>query len=152
MRIFPVEVPDLFLIVSAPVIVSPLTFTYLASPSVISIMSPVPHVRVPSLLVVMMEHPARLANVTELSTTSPPEDVSRSCACSTRPDAVPMLSRLVPEKAPERRKTVPPSVRPCPALYVVFVSVSVSLLQESCPALSVFRTFPEAEPSDVGKV
>src|SRR3990167_9730703 len=86
------------------------------------------------------------------STMRPAEEVRRSWAWRTRPEAVPMISRLVPEKESERRKTVLLKVRPCPAEYVVLVSVSVSALQESCPALLVLRTLPEAEPSDVGKV
>ena len=88
-----------------------------------------------------------LLNVAAPSTTSAPEDVMRSSACKVPPEIVVKLSEE-PVSEPLRVRTEPLSARPCPATYVV----PASLLQLSCPALSVLSTLPDAEPSEVGNV
>src|SRR3990167_1994327 len=60
--------------------------------------------------------------------------------------------RWEPEKISLRLNVVLVRVSPSPAEYVLFVSLSISADQLSFPALSVFNTFPDAVPSDGGKV
>jgi len=81
------------------------------------------------------------------STMRVPLDLRRSWAWTTLPEAVPMISREVPEKEEESEKTEEERVRPWPAEPPV-----ESVDQLRTPALSVLRTLPEAAPSEAGKV
>ena len=132
------------LIVSAPVIVSPLTFTYRASPSVWLIISAVPQVSVPSLCVVMMEQLARLVTARELPVIPPatsnlvpgvvvpmptlPSGVMRIRSPTVPEDSVwnRRLELLAPSSTPAiPASALPPrsKVRPAPRSAVVCVLV-----------------------------
>src|SRR5438270_821872 len=83
------------------------------------------------------------------STTSDPEDRSWDLAKRVEPERV--VNRINdPVSTAFVENAVPVRLNPCPALYVVFVSIS--LLHASTPAPFVFNTFPEADPSPPGKV
>ena len=105
--------------------------------------------------------------VEDPSTMSAPEVVSRSCACSMRPDMVPTTSRAIllsmeADAVPPTLISRPPViVSPCTITYRSSAPACtkpppapslLSVLQLKLPVLSVFSTLPDAEPSLLGNV